>query len=123
MARAGLESVAKRERAKRRITTGAATRDDQAIGIDFTAIGEIASAVNAVVNIDDAPLLVESLSILPSVTGTAAIVDIEHGEPAAGPILNRQTQGRRSRSGWSTMTLHDQWRLFVVGRTKVRILW
>jgi hypothetical protein len=73
---------------KRRVTTGAAAGDDQALAIDLTAVREIASAVHTIVNINDAPLLVQSFAILPAIAGAAAVVDVEHRKSPAGPILN-----------------------------------
>src|SRR5262249_61371547 len=103
--------------------TGAAAGDDKALGLDFASFSEIASTLKQTADIHDAPLFVQSSPVLPTEPGTPAIIHIEHGEPAAGPILNRETQRGRSRGCWSTMTLHDERWLFVVGRTKVWILW
>src|SRR5688572_4309475 len=94
--RARFERVTKSQRAKRCVTAGAATGDNQTIAVDLAAIREIARAVCAVVHVNNSPLRVQPFAILPSITGTAAVVDVEHCKSAAGPVLDRQTQRRRS---------------------------
>src|SRR5215470_10903465 len=122
MTRTGFERSPKRQRAQSRIATGAATGDDQPIAVDLASIRKITSAVHTIVDIDDAPLLVKSFTILATIAGAAAVVHIQHGKATAGPVLDRQAQRGRSRGRWSTMTLHDQRWLFIVGRAVVGIL-
>src|SRR6185437_874025 len=102
--------------------TGTATGDDQPVAVDLAAVRKITSAIHAIVDIDDAPLPVKSFTILPAVTGAAAVVHIQHRKAATGPVLDRQAQCGRRGGRWSTMTLHDQRRLLVVGRAIVGIL-
>ena len=87
MAGAGFENVAESERAQRSVAAGAAAADRQAVAVDLAAFREIARAVDAIVDIDDAPLAVEPFSVCAAVAGAAAIIDIEHRDAAAGPVL------------------------------------
>src|SRR6266550_3857129 len=96
VAGAGFENVTKRQRAERRVAAGAAAADCEPIAVDFAAFSKIARAVDAVVDIDDTPLTVEPFSVGASVTGAAAVVDIEYRDASAGPILNRIFQRRRA---------------------------
>src|SRR6185503_14533152 len=120
--RAGFECVAKRQRTERRVTTRAAAGDDQPITIDLAPIHQVLRAIHTVVDVDKAPFLVEALAVLPAVAGAATVIDVEHCKSPAGPILDRKTQRRRRSGCWTTVTLHDQWRLFAVRRAEVRIL-
>src|SRR5687767_1651309 len=85
---AGFERVAKSERAQCRVTARAAAGDNQTIAVDFAAVRKVTRAICAIVYVNDAPLLIEPFAILPSVTGAAAVIDVEHRKSAAGPILN-----------------------------------
>ncbi len=62
VARAGFENVAEGQRAERRVAAGAAAADRQAVAVDFAAFDEIARAVDAIIDVDDAPLAVEPFS-------------------------------------------------------------
>src|ERR1051326_351597 len=53
---AGSEHVVEHQRAKRCIPTGASATDCHSFRIDLTPLFEISSGIDAVVNIDDAPL-------------------------------------------------------------------
>src|SRR6185295_6100881 len=57
-----------------------------------------------------------------AIAGTAAIVHIQHRKTAAGPVLDRKAQRRRSGRRWSTMTLHDQRWLFILRSAVIGIL-
>ena len=50
----GLKSIAERERAECCVAAGAAATDYQSIAVDFATLGEIARAVDAIVDVDDA---------------------------------------------------------------------
>ena len=67
VAGAGFEYVAESQRAQRRVAAGAAAADRQAVAVDFAALGEIARAVGAVVDVDNAPVAVQSFTIGPAV--------------------------------------------------------
>ena len=87
------ERIAEGKRTKRSITARTTTFDRESIAIDFPALGKIAGTIHAVINIYDPPLTVEPLTIVPAVAGAAAIVHIEHGNPSAGPELDRIAEG------------------------------
>jgi len=61
---------------------------DQPIAVDLTTVRKITSAIHTIINIDDAPFLVKSFTILPAITGAAAVVHIQDGESATGPVLH-----------------------------------
>ena len=84
----GLEHIAKRKRAQRRIATGAAAVNHQAIAVNFAKTRQKLRAVYAIVHVNDSPLPIQPFAISSSIAGAAAVVHVEDREPAAGPILN-----------------------------------
>src|SRR5262249_43959016 len=83
---AGLEQVAGGERAQRGVAAGAAAGDGQARPVDLAARDEVAGAVFTVLDVDDAPLALEPIAVGAAVAGAAAVVDVQVGEAAAGPV-------------------------------------
>ena len=75
--------VRERERRERREAARAAAPDRQALAVDEALLGEVLGAGDAVVDVDDPPLALEPLAVVPSVAGRAAVVDVEHGVAAA----------------------------------------
>ena len=59
VAGAGAERVVEGQRAQRGVAAGAAAADGQALAVDQAPLDEIARAVDAVVDVDDAPLAVQ----------------------------------------------------------------
>src|SRR5688572_15795743 len=55
------EGVGEGQRADRRIAAGAATRDQESIGIRLTLVDEVASRVDAIGEVDHSPHSVETL--------------------------------------------------------------
>src|SRR4030095_15075607 len=97
VAGAGFESVAERQRTKCRVAPRAAAADRQAFVVSFATLGEIARAADADLGVDDTPFVIESFSVGAAIAGTAAVIHVENGDAAAGPILNRIFQRRRAR--------------------------
>ena len=89
VAGAGFENVAESESAQRSVAAGAAAANCQATAIHFAALGEVARAVGAVIDINDAPIAVEPFAIGAAIARAATVIYIEDGDPSAGPILNR----------------------------------
>src|ERR1043166_4964791 len=87
---AGFEVIAEGERAECGVGAGAAAVDHRSIGVDISARGQELGAVHTVVNIDDSPGAAQTLAICPAIPAAATVVDVEYGDTAAGPILNRE---------------------------------
>ena len=92
IAGAGGEHVAKGQRRQGRVSAGAAAADSQSVSVGEMLMDEVQGSVGAIVHIDDAPVAVEQLTICPPVANAAAVVDVDYGESARGPILNGQVQ-------------------------------
>src|SRR5205085_7751030 len=92
------------------------------------AIGEplghgMTGGLDAIVDIDDAPFAFEPAAIGAAIPGAAAVIDVEHGNAAAGPVLNAQIQDRTRRGGWTAMAFDDKRRLLAGWRRIVGVLW
>src|SRR5260221_9116604 len=92
VAGAGFEEIAEGQRAERGVPAGAAAADRQPVAVHQPARDQILRAVDAVVQVYYAPLPVEPLAIGAAVAGAAAVVDIQQGEAAAGPVLVAEAQ-------------------------------
>src|SRR3989344_6214973 len=86
--RAGTKQTVERQRAQRGVTPGAAPANGEAVFIRQIAFNEIARAREAVLHIGDTPLSIQLVAVVTPVTGRTAVVHLEHGESAAGPVLN-----------------------------------
>ena len=73
-------------------------------------------AVDAVVDVDDAPVAVESLAVGAAKAGAAAVIHVEHRDAAARPVLDAEVERRGGGRGRATMALDEQRRLFACGR-------
>ena len=72
-------------------------------------LDEVAGGVDAVLEVDDAPLPVQPLAVRAAVAGRAAVVDVDDGEAATRPELDAEAERSASRSpsgrrGSSTMS-------------------
>src|SRR2546425_4395173 len=97
----------KNERAQRGVAAGTATANGQALAIHFAVLGQVARGVDAVRGVDDAPAAVEPLTIGPTVATAAAIVDVDHAEAAASPVLDVEVELRLGHGRRSAMALDD----------------
>src|SRR5688500_2754740 len=123
MARPRFEHVAKSQRRKRRVAAGAAARDGQSIGVDVAAQDEMKRAMHAIVDVHDTPVTAQPFAVLPPIAGASAVVDVENGESAAGPILDTKGEYVAGRRRGTAMHLHDEGRLFSGKRRKSAIFW
>src|SRR6185312_3953673 len=113
VAGAALEDIVERERDERRVATRAAAGDDAAVAVDQPLVGEESGSVDAVVDVDDAPLPVQPVAVLAAIAGAAAVVDVEHRDAAAGPVLGPQVEGARGGRGRAAVTLDEERRLLA----------
>src|SRR6202011_2241109 len=78
-------------------------------------------AVDAVVDVDNAPIAVQALAIGPAEAGAPAVIDIEHRDAATGPELRGQIERARGRAGGTAVALDQQRRLFLRPADELRI--
>ena len=110
-ARARLEDIVERHGAQHDVSACTAAMDEQTVGVDLTAVDQMARARQAITDIDHAPLLVEAVPVVATVPGAATVVDVEVRKATAGPELHggiqREAGGRRR----TTMRAKQQRRL------------
>src|SRR5438477_79271 len=111
VARAGVVEVAPGERQQSGETAGRAARDRDPARVGETLVDQMARSVDAIVDVDDAPVPVESLPVGAAVASRAAVVDVDQRQAAAGPVLVLEGIRRARRSGRPTVAMHDQGRL------------
>src|SRR6202045_2212016 len=96
IARPARKEVAERERRERGVAAGAAAADHAAPTVDAPVLGQEACAGDAVVHIDHAPAQMQSIAVGATEAGAAAVIDVEHRDPAAGPVLRAEIKRARS---------------------------
>jgi hypothetical protein len=112
VARAGTKDVSKRQRTERGVATGAAPSDGEPVAVDVAALYQIPGPVHAIVNVDDAPLAPQPVSILAAVAGAPTVIDVEHGDAAAGPVLDAEVECAGHRRRRAAVALHqERWTL------------
>ena len=102
-----LKGITEGERTQCCISTRATACNRESVAINITPLDEIVRAVDAVVNIDDAPLTIEAFAIWTPIACTPAVVHIENGKAATRPELDFEVELACGRTGWATMT-HDK---------------
>ena len=114
VAGADLEHVFERQRREGRVSPGAASAHYETVAVHFALSHEVERGVDAVVDIHDAPLSVESTPVLGSVAGAAAVVHVHNGDAATGPVLVRQAQRCRGAARRSAVADDQKRGLFPV---------
>src|SRR5260370_3147012 len=92
-----LKAVAEGQRRQGRVAAGAAAADDASFAVDPPLRCEKARAGDAIVDVDHAPVELQTVAVGAAESGASAVVHVEHGNAAAGPILNAQIE--RARGG------------------------
>src|SRR5262249_38665469 len=111
--RPGLKHITKRECTKSRVPTSASASNYQSGTISQSTLNYVTCSVDTIINIDDSPVSLETVTIRTSISAAAAIINIKHGNPTTGPVLNTGIERSRRRTCRSTMTLYYQWRAFI----------
>src|SRR5699024_5485889 len=68
------------------VPTGAGPTDRQAFGVSGSFVDEGAGGRDAVLDVDDPPLLVEALAVGASMAGGTAVVDVDDADATAGEV-------------------------------------
>src|SRR5207302_7032292 len=117
---AALEDVATGERRQDRIAAGAAAGDDGALAIGQPLSDDVAGGVDAIVDIDDAPGALQAFAIGAAIPRAAAVIDVEHSDAAARPVLDPEAQNARCRGRRAALAFDDKRPVFDPRRGAVR---
>src|SRR6266567_3813936 len=123
VARAALKEVPENQRRQRGVAPGTAAADDTALLVHQPLRDQEFCAVDAVVDIDDAPVQVQALTKGAAEAGAAAVIDVEHRDPAAGPELGGEIERARGRGGRTAVALDQERRPFFGTTEIVRVVW
>src|SRR5437899_13027310 len=110
------------ERAERRISARASSANRHPRSIDVTALLEIPSRIDAILDVYYSPLALQPLAVCPAIPCTSTIVHIDNGDATRRPVLNSQSQRGRCRARRTTVANDQQWRPFRNRRNKVLVL-
>src|SRR5438034_10480689 len=91
----GLEEIPKSQSAHGGIATSTPSFYGDTIPIHLSILDEMTRAVDAVVNVNHAPLSVKAFPVGSPVACAASIVDVEHRYPPARPVLNGISKSSR----------------------------
>ena len=80
--------VTESHRAKGGVTSGTAAVNRKAVWVTSSSLGQKPCSVDTIIDVYDAPVTVESFAIGAAVTCAAAIINIQHSDAPAGPILD-----------------------------------
>ena len=103
----GGKQVMESQRAQGGEATGARPADHQPPPINLARLDQGAGRVQAIGNVQDAPLAGQALAVGAAVTSRAGVVDLHHPEPAAGEELDPQVQAGLGVGGRPRMGLHQ----------------
>src|SRR5262249_58488544 len=84
-------------------------------------VGKKGGAVAEAGAVDAAPRRRRAVAILAAMAGAAAIVDVEHRDAAAGPVLHAKIERTRRARGRPAVTFDQQRRPLAGGRRKNRV--
>src|SRR5689334_17899237 len=115
MAGTGAEGITKSEGTEGGVAASTAAANGQALAVSQATLDKVLSAVDAVINIYNTPLIFEALAIGSAIARAATIIYIQDSEAPAGPELNTEREGAGSCGSGSAMTNYQQGREFASG--------
>ena len=119
--RARREHIGERQSAHRRVPAGAATTDEEAFAVGVATLDQERGGVHAIVQVHDAPVAVQPLTVGPAVSRGTAVVHIDHAEPPGREELQTKVQRRGVRARRPAMADHDQRRTISLGSDGILI--
>src|SRR6266566_7167140 len=114
VARTAVKEISKHQCRQRGVAASTAAPDDHPFVIDQPLCNEEFSAIDAVIDVNHTPVEVQAITKSASKAGAAAVVDVEHRDPATGPELRGQIEHARGRAGRTAMTFNQEWWQFVI---------
>lgn len=84
-----LEGIAESDGGKGHEASSTATHDHKHVLIDQTLLDHVEGSIGAVVNINNAPVLAETITVLAPIVGRAAIIDRQYCNASRGKVVDR----------------------------------
>src|SRR5258708_7502181 len=82
---------------------------------------QVSRAVDAIVDVDDTPLAIQTPSVRRTVSGTAAIIDVKERHASTRPVLDKRIEGGLRGGRGASVNGHQKWRLVTRGRREVLV--
>src|SRR5262249_57367188 len=92
MSRTALKEGAEGRRRQGRVAAGAAAADDASLAVDLPSRCEELRAGDAIVDVDHAPIQLQTVAVGAAESGASAVIHVEHRNAAARPVLNAQIE-------------------------------
>src|SRR5262244_237347 len=115
-----LKEVAEGQCRQGRVAAGAAAADDASLAVDPPLRRQEPRAGDAIVDVDHAPIQLQTVAVGAAEAGASAVVHVEHRDAAARPILNAQIERARCGGRRSAVALDEKRRLLLRPR---HIVW
>src|SRR6266576_5379175 len=109
VARPAVKEIPKHQCRQRGVAASTAAPHDHPFVIDQPLCNEEFSAINTVIDVDDTPVEVQAITKSASKAGAAAMVDVEHRDPAARPELRGQIKHAGGRGGRTAVAFNQEW--------------
>src|SRR5437667_9820040 len=116
------EEIPKSQSAHGGIPSRASAFYRDTVSIHLSILDKMSCTVDAVVNINHAPLSVKAFPVGSPVACASSIVDVEHCYPPARPVLNGISESRRCLTRRASMADSDERRLLTGGSGIVGVL-
>src|SRR5262249_46067484 len=121
MASPALKEVAEGQRRQGRVAAGAAAADDASLAVDPPLRCEEPRAGDAIVDLDHAPIQLQTVAVSAAESGASAVCPVEHANAGGGPELNPQIGCARGGRRRPPMALDEKRRLLLRPRRIVEI--
>ncbi len=118
---AAREDVGGGERRQHRPPSGRATLDRETVGVGQARVGEAADGRDGVLDVDDAPLSAQPITVLAPEAAGPAVVDVDDADAPAGEVGVHQMHRGRDMRGGATVHERDVRRQFPLGCNEVRV--
>src|SRR5260221_6514660 len=90
-----LKEVAEGQRRQSRVAAGAATADDASLAVDPPLRCQEPRAGDAIVDVDHAPVQLQTVAVGAAESRASAVVDVEHRNAAARTLVDDQNERAR----------------------------
>ena len=117
----GGEHVRGCQRVEHGEAAGGTAADRDPLGIDAPQINEVLGAVNAVLNVHDAPVAVQTLTVGTPKGGRTAEIHVQNSKSTAGPVLERHLQAGARSLGRPAVHVHDEGRKLTLRGSEIRV--
>src|SRR5207245_6646429 len=85
------------------VASSASSPDSKSLSISLSTTGQVSCGVDAVLDVNDSPVVIKSQPIVSAISGAAAIVDVHDSDSTTCPILNLVSSNGWTEAGGSSV--------------------